>query len=189
MVALCSGDFKLYSDASSITPCQLVIELDFKSQNTPILSTEFCTMFIIPSFKFWIAPWFSEFVWMRDGKFLSCLERYETWPWEYFLGGRIMRDLWSIIRRDERRKPCGLRFFFHISISAPSKRRKYGSFKVRLFVWFLAPQFQLRWHTNLIYLIISVVRLFIGKYLLDFIRVSSRTIERRKPLIAVSSLE
>ena len=28
MVALCSGDFKLYSDASSITPCQLVIELD-----------------------------------------------------------------------------------------------------------------------------------------------------------------
>ena len=28
LVALCSGDFKLYSDASSITPCQLVIELD-----------------------------------------------------------------------------------------------------------------------------------------------------------------
>jgi hypothetical protein len=28
MVALCSGDFKLYSDASSITPCRLVIELD-----------------------------------------------------------------------------------------------------------------------------------------------------------------
>ena len=28
MVALCSGDFKLYSDASSITPCQLVIVLD-----------------------------------------------------------------------------------------------------------------------------------------------------------------
>ena len=28
MVALCSGDFKLYSDASSITPCQSVIELD-----------------------------------------------------------------------------------------------------------------------------------------------------------------
>ena len=28
MVALCSGDFKLYSDASSITSCQLVIELD-----------------------------------------------------------------------------------------------------------------------------------------------------------------
>ena len=28
MVALRSGDFKLYSDASSITPCQLVIELD-----------------------------------------------------------------------------------------------------------------------------------------------------------------
>ena len=28
MMALCSGDFKLYSDASSITPCQLVMELD-----------------------------------------------------------------------------------------------------------------------------------------------------------------
>ena len=28
MVALRSGNFKLYSDASSITPCQLVIELD-----------------------------------------------------------------------------------------------------------------------------------------------------------------
>ena len=28
MVALCSWDIKLYSDASSITPCQLVIELD-----------------------------------------------------------------------------------------------------------------------------------------------------------------
>jgi len=27
MVALCSGDFKLYSDTSSITPLQLVIEL------------------------------------------------------------------------------------------------------------------------------------------------------------------
>jgi len=27
MVALCSGDFKLYSDTSNITPCQLVIEL------------------------------------------------------------------------------------------------------------------------------------------------------------------
>ena len=27
-VAMCSGDFKLYSDASSITSCQLVIELD-----------------------------------------------------------------------------------------------------------------------------------------------------------------
>jgi len=26
MVALCSGDFKLYSDISSITPCQLVIK-------------------------------------------------------------------------------------------------------------------------------------------------------------------
>ena len=28
MVALCSGDFQLYSDASSSTLCQLVIELD-----------------------------------------------------------------------------------------------------------------------------------------------------------------
>ena len=28
MVASCSGDFKLYSDASSITTCHLVIELD-----------------------------------------------------------------------------------------------------------------------------------------------------------------
>ena len=28
MVALCSGYFKLYSDASSITPCHLVIEVD-----------------------------------------------------------------------------------------------------------------------------------------------------------------
>ena len=28
MVALCSGDFKLYSDASNITPCQLIFELD-----------------------------------------------------------------------------------------------------------------------------------------------------------------
>ena len=28
LVALCSGDFKLHSDASSITPCQLVTELD-----------------------------------------------------------------------------------------------------------------------------------------------------------------
>ena len=28
MVALCSGDFKLYSDANSITSCHLVIELD-----------------------------------------------------------------------------------------------------------------------------------------------------------------
>ena len=28
MVALCNGDFKFYSDASSITPCQLIIELD-----------------------------------------------------------------------------------------------------------------------------------------------------------------
>jgi len=27
MVVLCSGDFKLYSDTSSITPRQLVIEL------------------------------------------------------------------------------------------------------------------------------------------------------------------
>ena len=27
MVALCSGEFKLYSDTSSITPCQFVIEL------------------------------------------------------------------------------------------------------------------------------------------------------------------
>jgi len=26
MVALCSGDFKIYSDTSSITPCQLVIK-------------------------------------------------------------------------------------------------------------------------------------------------------------------
>ena len=28
MVALCSGDFKLYSDASNIMPCQLFIEID-----------------------------------------------------------------------------------------------------------------------------------------------------------------
>ena len=28
MVALCSGDFKHYSDASSITPCQFVVDLD-----------------------------------------------------------------------------------------------------------------------------------------------------------------
>ena len=28
IVAFCSGDFKLYSDPSSITPCQLIIELD-----------------------------------------------------------------------------------------------------------------------------------------------------------------
>ena len=27
-VALCSGDFKLYSDVSSVTPCRLVVELD-----------------------------------------------------------------------------------------------------------------------------------------------------------------
>jgi hypothetical protein len=37
MVALCSGDFQLYSDASSITPRQLVIELDFQIPERPKL--------------------------------------------------------------------------------------------------------------------------------------------------------
>ena len=44
MVALCSEDFKIHSDASSITPCQLVIELDALEWVCSVPSAIFCKL-------------------------------------------------------------------------------------------------------------------------------------------------